>query len=537
MKKDTLRKKIVYILLLLLIGLNLSSCVYGTNIESSPFHQIVANNYILAYWKFDEGSGDTAYDSSGHDFDGLINGASWTTGYKGYALEFDGVDDFVGLDDYAKHLGFNKTDDLIYSFLFKSSGSGLIYCLSSQSGTNPEHFVELLPNGTLRFKVWTNYCGIQLDSDKTYNDNKWYHAEYYFNGITANPTVELYVNGVFDNDITEWLCAIENDDYAKAKIGRHSKTATNFYTGKLDEFKITKYPGGNKQTPPEIDGPISGEVGEELTYTFVSYDPEKDNISYYIKWGNGKEKQWFGPFESGEEINESITYYEEGEFTITAKVKDYWDDSFWNSFTVRIGNEKPHPPQQPTGPMTGDAGIEYSFSSSTIDPDNDTLEYFWSWGDGNTSGWIGEYESGEMCTANYSWVNGGDYNITVKARDKYGESNWSDPLQIHITEPIIHISKISGGLFTIKADIENSGDGDAKKVDWIIDVPNALIPKNPHWEGTIDLIPPGDSETIASSILLGLGESKVIVTAEIDEKTSDNKEKNALILLFFILIR
>ncbi len=45
-----------------------------------------------AHWKFNEGSGSTAYDSSGNNSHGAITGAAWTTGKQDKALYFDGND-------------------------------------------------------------------------------------------------------------------------------------------------------------------------------------------------------------------------------------------------------------------------------------------------------------------------------------------------------------------------------------------------------------------------------------------------------------
>jgi len=51
---------------------------------------------LVAYWKFDEGNGTTASDSSGNGNTGtLINGPLWTAGKVGNALYFDGIDDIV----------------------------------------------------------------------------------------------------------------------------------------------------------------------------------------------------------------------------------------------------------------------------------------------------------------------------------------------------------------------------------------------------------------------------------------------------------
>ena len=66
----------------------------------------VAPSNLVAYWKFDEGSGTTAADSSGNGNTGtLINGPLWTAGKAGNALYFDGIDDNVTvLDSASLHL-------------------------------------------------------------------------------------------------------------------------------------------------------------------------------------------------------------------------------------------------------------------------------------------------------------------------------------------------------------------------------------------------------------------------------------------------
>lgn len=52
---------------------------------------------LVAWWKLDETAGTMASDSSGNGNDGIVNGgAKWVAGVVDGALEFDGVDDYVG---------------------------------------------------------------------------------------------------------------------------------------------------------------------------------------------------------------------------------------------------------------------------------------------------------------------------------------------------------------------------------------------------------------------------------------------------------
>ena len=54
---------------------------------------------LVAYWSFDEGTGDIAFDSSGNGNDGTIYGATWCHGISYMALEFDGENTYVEVSD------------------------------------------------------------------------------------------------------------------------------------------------------------------------------------------------------------------------------------------------------------------------------------------------------------------------------------------------------------------------------------------------------------------------------------------------------
>ena len=54
---------------------------------------------LVAHWTFDEGAGDVLHDRSGNGNDGKIHGPKWVKNGQGYALEFDGVDDYVDCGD------------------------------------------------------------------------------------------------------------------------------------------------------------------------------------------------------------------------------------------------------------------------------------------------------------------------------------------------------------------------------------------------------------------------------------------------------
>jgi hypothetical protein len=402
------------------------------NITNSP---VFDNDYLNAYWSFDEGNGNTANDYSGHNYDGTVNGASWTTdtpSESGYALDFDGNDDCVLLDNHAEELGFNKTDDLIFSFHFKSDSNdkGIIYSASHAWGTNPEVHIYLDDDGTIGFQIKVTSCGFDFNTDDTYNDGDWHYVEIWYNGISCEPTVTIFVDDQFEKDITHWVCPFTYNEFDKVKIGRRCSNETNFYEGIIDELKIIKYPGGNEQNPPEIDGAKNGEPDVEYFYTFKTIDPEGDEIWLWIDWDDGNIEEWIGPYDSEEVVTVSHIWEESGYYSIKAKSKDIWHNSHSNYYPVIIGNQPPDSPEI-IGPKCGDAGEEYDFTFISHDSDEDIIEYYIDWGDGENTGWLGPYPSGEQITLSHTWDLEGEYEIKAKAKDGIaGEGEWSQSTMI-----------------------------------------------------------------------------------------------------------
>jgi uncharacterized repeat protein (TIGR01451 family) len=94
-------------------------------------------------------------------------------------------------------------------------------------------------------------------------------------------------------------------------------------------------------------------------------------------------------------------------------------------------NLAPDTPGVPSGSSEDKPGLEYNYSATTIDPEDNQIYYLWDWGDGTSSDWLGPFNSGTTCEAKHSWNVKDTYSIKVKAKDIYGkESQWSNPLPI-----------------------------------------------------------------------------------------------------------
>jgi hypothetical protein len=81
-------------------------------------------------------------------------------------------------------------------------------------------------------------------------------------------------------------------------------------------------------------------------------------------------------------------------------------------------NDLPLKPSRPSGgEIIMEKDVEYEFSSTTTDPNGNPIYYWFDWGDGTNSGWVGQYSSGETGYASHSWNQDGLYPIRVKAKD------------------------------------------------------------------------------------------------------------------------
>ena len=222
------------------------------------------------------------------------------------------------------------------------------------------------PNGTLKWKTGGYLCGTTpiIGNDGTiYVGNKQLSAIYPENGTVkwaftleqnedirgSNPCISadgtIYF-GTFEggriyavnNDGTEkWHKSLGGDVLSAPAIG---EDGTVYIGSNIERLYAFGYPGPNPLAP-DINGPTSGKPGTPLTYTFTSTDPDGDQVSYYVDWGDGDITDWTDFQPSGDSYSESHTWTTQGTYVIRAKAKDTEGyESDWGELEVTMPRNK-----------------------------------------------------------------------------------------------------------------------------------------------------------------------------------------------------
>ena len=118
-------RRIVWALTGLVIFFPCALFLTGTALAAEP--------NLVAWWKFDEGTGGISYDSAGDNDGILVNAPVWTSGKIGGGLSFDGINDYVDVPDNAA-LRFTKSSSFSICSWAKPMALSGEYCMQDAIG-------------------------------------------------------------------------------------------------------------------------------------------------------------------------------------------------------------------------------------------------------------------------------------------------------------------------------------------------------------------------------------------------------------------
>ena len=137
----------------------------------------------------------------------------------------------------------------------------------------------------------------------------------------------------------------------------------------LQDFKrVNEINGNSPPSTPIFLGPTEGFVGVAYSYTINSTDPEGDDVYYLVAWEFGVFYEWFGPYESGEEVTVTNTWYEEGTYLVIAGAMDVYNaESEYAILEVIIREVIYVDDDNTAGPWNGTMEYPYQYIQDGVD--------------------------------------------------------------------------------------------------------------------------------------------------------------------------
>lgn len=225
-------------------------CFNGTDLQNSDINYITINvlySGLVANWTFNEGSGSTAYDTSPFGNNCTINNATWVSGVKGDALDFNGFDSYLDCGN-----------DSSLNF-----GTGNFTIMAWIKGTNPQHFIEydtdilgktddfndgytlMLSNYSddANFYVWANIIGDNVNNvlSPNFNLGSWHLITL----VRNEDNLEFYLDGILKNDTI--IIGDTYDTINNFSIGDMFITDHLPFEGTIDEVRMWNKSLSNSQ--------------------------------------------------------------------------------------------------------------------------------------------------------------------------------------------------------------------------------------------------------------------------------------------------
>lgn len=213
----------------------------------------------VASYGFDEGTGGSVADASGHGLTGTISGATWTTsGEYTNALNFNGASSYV---DLGNPTALKITGSMTWSAWVKAAANpaddGIIvgkadatfygWTLKTSPDTGPETFgISIATSGNA-------YVGRYSKTVRSLGT--WYYVAGVYNATAQ--TLNIYVNGVLDNGVLMGTVPTSMyDANDNVTIGRRGG---GFYlNGTIDEVRLYNRALTQSEIQADMTTPVNG---------------------------------------------------------------------------------------------------------------------------------------------------------------------------------------------------------------------------------------------------------------------------------------
>jgi glucose/arabinose dehydrogenase/chitodextrinase len=236
---------------------------------------------ITAGYAFNEVSGTTAADASGHGIVGtLTNGATLTAGKYGNAVTLDGANDFVNLGNPSalQFTGSMTVSAWVYINSFPLDDAAVV---SKRTSGESGYQLDITPDTgarTIGFKLTNSSGGAMFRyGATTLQPNTWYHIAGAYDA--TNQTLNVYLNGTLDNgQLVGTVTGSQQNSTANVSIGRRAGSTGFEFPGRIDDVRIADHPLTQAQIQTDMATPLAA-APSDTTPPTVSLTPPASIMS------------------------------------------------------------------------------------------------------------------------------------------------------------------------------------------------------------------------------------------------------------------
>lgn len=200
-------------------------------------------NGLALYYRFDDGTGTTASDSSSNSDDGtLTNGPLWSSaGQIQGTIDFDGSDDFVQAET-SSTLNLTNGNFTLAGWFNRDTFTADHTILAKRASTSASDtgYIVYIDDATDRlvFEASDGTDEYELQSSTTFTSTGWHHFTVTWNDSSASDT-KIYIDGALDTgSTTGTLSDIDSlSNSSEFRVGAESD-GDNPFDGKLDEIRL-----------------------------------------------------------------------------------------------------------------------------------------------------------------------------------------------------------------------------------------------------------------------------------------------------------
>lgn len=497
-----------------------NAAFFGFNLDSStPAEQLkmnIKNSYIPSSWAM-----TTVYDShTGNHKTNVINAINAGQNLMNHA-DHSGAD-FMGTG-YVNHgIGLGNSD---MDTLTNGNKQGILYSMGcwpaayDESNCIAEHFVRNSNGGGVGFIGNSRYGWYNPGA---FNTLSMKYDSYFFKSLFPENHYKL---GVSFSDH-------KNDAYQWDFYGHYKYVFTELTLLGDPELPIWKENPMIFTVTHQTEIP----VGASSFVVSVSTTGNPVNQAYVCLW-KGSDVYKTGTTNSAGQITFNVEPSNPGTLSVTVTKQNFIP--YEGHALVSDGtNYPPQIPTKPSGPIEGATNIEYTYSTSTTDPENDQVWYQWNLGS-YTTNWLGPYTSGTSVQMQYTWSAPGTYEIKVKAKDQNDlQSDWSSPLVVTIRDikPLLSIGTINGGLFAVSTEIQNIGEIPVTNINWEITLDGNFLWSGQTISGDITSLGIGNKATIENSPVIGFGNVIITIAISADGISQLTKTTNGFLFFVYLIV-